>query len=109
MLKYEIEINFELSDDVEKQVNQYLRTLIDNFIKDNNITDLSTYGIAFDTNVDSDISTIENFSIQLYKGNNWTSQLYEYHTHDTSSYRLAKFKNELSKNYDNLRNQNLRY
>lgn len=40
MLKYDIEINYELSNDVEKMVNQYLRILIDNFIKDNNITSL---------------------------------------------------------------------
>ena len=59
-----------------------------------NIDDLSTYGVAFDVSTDSDIGVIENFSIQFYKGNNWTSHLYEYHTHDTSSYRLAKFKNE---------------
>ena len=39
-------------------------------------------------------TTLESFSIKLYVGNNWTSQLYEYHTHDTAAYRLAKFKNE---------------
>ena len=39
-------------------------------------------------------TTLESFSIKLYVDNNWTSQLYEYHTHDTAAYRLAKFKNE---------------
>ena len=61
---------------------------------DGDIADLKEYGIAFDTISDLDDSTIENFSIQFYKGNNWTSRLYEYHDKDTSSYRLAKFKNE---------------
>ena len=39
-------------------------------------------------------TTLESFSTKLYIDNNWTSQLYEYHTHDTAAYRLAKFKNE---------------
>lgn len=58
------------------------------------ISNLTEYGIVFDTSSNLDIDSLESFSIQFYKSNNWTSQLYEYHTHDTSSYRLAKFKNE---------------
>ena len=54
MLKYDIEINFELPNDVEKQVNQYLRTLIDKFVKDNNITSL--YKIIFTDNWDKDLT-----------------------------------------------------
>lgn len=54
------------------------------------LENLNSYGIIIENN--SDI--LEGFSIKIYLGNDWNSQLYEYHTHDTASYRLAKFKNE---------------
>lgn len=57
MLKYDIEINFELSNDVEKKVNQHLRILIDNFIKDNNITSL--YKIVFTDDWDKELGDFQ--------------------------------------------------
>ena len=53
MLKYDIEVNLELPNDVEKQVILYLRTLIDEFVKDNNITSL--YKIVFTDNWDKEL------------------------------------------------------
>lgn len=57
----------------------------------NEISDLTKFGVYFS---EENFSQIENFSVQYYLGNNWNNQLYEYHTHNTKSYRLAKFKNE---------------
>ena len=54
------------------------------------LSSLNSCGIL----ANKDMSKVEEFTVELSKVNNWTSTLYEYHTHDTASYRLAKFKNE---------------
>ena len=55
-----------------------------------NISNLESFGIGIGQNYNSKIIVFT-----YYLGNDWNNSLYEKHTHDTSDYRLAKFKNEI--------------
>lgn len=78
--------------------NDYTFTYLDNkwYLNNNEVSNIAAYGITFNgTPVEGN-----SITVRYYQQTNWTNALYEKHTVDNATYRLAKFQAEFTDYFD---------